>query len=321
MSMVLAFMLVRMRYSRCIPVAFMRKILYRSTSHDPFFNLALENWLLHDCRQFAPTDNVLLMYQNRPCIVIGRNQNIWLEAHLELAQRGGIPVLRRWSGGGAVYHDSGNINYSLHRAKSAFSRTFAAEMIISALNRKDLFLSSRHDIFQALPDGTAAKVSGSAYKLARERAYHHGTFLVSSDLANLGALLHSPVELSSRPDNAFGVTSVRSMVANVSDLTVGAFVSAVTEAFQPDETFVADGAFIADRIAEYMRELQSWEWMFAKSPACWMHCPKLVGDFYVVDGLVRDVSSGGHAGFIGQRFDPAAFASSYNAGMFITSCS
>lgn len=186
------------------------------------------------------------------------------------AQSLGIPILRRYSGGGTVYHDLGNVNYSLHRDKSFFNRTYAAEMIISALKQYNLFLSPRHDIFINKNDGSSAKISGSAYKLSKDRAYHHGTFLLSTDLTKIPNLLKSPLKIVPN-DEEFkfgGVTSVPSPVSNIPDeLSFDKFVQMIQDEFKPTEQIVQVSELDRNEtIMTYEEELKNWNWIFGKSP-------------------------------------------------------
>ncbi|EED23834.1 lipoyltransferase and lipoate-protein ligase, putative [Talaromyces stipitatus ATCC 10500] len=220
--------------------------IYQSISSDPFVNLSIEQYLL----QKTPEDsNVLFLYVNRPCVVVGRNQNPWLETNLKALQkhdtdipRSGSSVrnvlyVRRHSGGGSVFHDEGNLNYSVICPRDVFTRDRHAEMVARALQKigaVNAMVNERHDIvlaqqpkeFAKQKDATgiedpfeestpqALKVSGSAFKLTRNRALHHGTCLLDSpNINNLGAFLRSPA----RPYiHAKGVSSVRSPVGNVS---------------------------------------------------------------------------------------------------------
>lgn len=218
--------------------------IYQSLSSDPFVNLSIEQYLL----QKTPEDsNVLFLYVNRPCVVAGRNQNPWLETNLKALQKVDITgsenskrnvlFVRRHSGGGAVFHDEGNLNYSVICPRDVFTRDRHAEMVTRALQRigaVNAMVNERHDIVlthnpkdsvrQKITTGIedppeestpqALKVSGSAFKLTRNRALHHGTCLLDSpNINNLGAFLRSPA----RPYiHAKGVSSVRSPVGNVS---------------------------------------------------------------------------------------------------------
>lgn len=219
--------------------------IYQSLSTDPYVNLSIEQFLL----EHAPNDsNILFLYVNRPCVVIGRNQNPWLETNLgalrlgaeAAAGDGGDEVLyvRRHSGGGAVFHDLGNLNYSVICPRETFTRDKHAEMVVRALRRigavtahvnerHDIVLSSNDQLLEARRQRStttaldppqeaspnAFKISGSAFKLTRHRALHHGTCLLDSpNIGHIGDYLRSPA----RPYiHAKGVSSVRSPVANV----------------------------------------------------------------------------------------------------------
>ena len=195
---------------------------------------------------------------------------------MKLAQSRGIPIFRRFSGGGTVYHDLGNLNYSLHRDKSVFNRTFAAEMIIRAMQEhvqssddSGLFLSPRNDIFFKHYTGSSAKVSGSAYKLSKDRAYHHGTLLLSSDLSNISTLLKSPLTILK--DDAFkfgGVSSFPSPVTNIPNLSIERTIELICKEFQPTEPIIeiTKNSHSNPTIAKYQKEIESLEWTFGKSP-------------------------------------------------------
>ncbi|KAI0457215.1 hypothetical protein F5B21DRAFT_464753 [Xylaria acuta] len=256
--------------------------VYISRSTDPYLNLSIEHFLL---QKSHPDSVVLLLYTNRPCIVIGRNQNPWVEVNLGLVNQRGILkqlragselaaagvgnedtvvkngvvdgaktspagvdgdpddvlLVRRRSGGGTVFHDAGNVNYSVICPPASFDRNKHAEMVVRALQglrgeNVNVRVNERHDIVLDVSptqssdasrdadadaaasngDGISAKtfkISGSAYKLTRTRSLHHGTCLLSSPhLRFLGALLRSPAAPYIK---ARGVESVRSPVRNV----------------------------------------------------------------------------------------------------------
>ena len=206
-------------------------------------NLSIEHFLLEN----APQDSsILFLYINRPCVVIGRNQNPWLETNQRAIQndrvrdeegnRNSEDVLyvRRRSGGGAVFHDEGNLNYSVISPRTTFTRNKHAEMVVRALHRTgatNTSVNDRHDIVMSLTQGTQEptrgeptgfepdtprKISGSAFKLTKNRALHHGTCLLDSpNIENIGSFLRSPARDYIK---AKGVESVRSPVTNVSKL-------------------------------------------------------------------------------------------------------
>lgn len=209
-----------------------RHQIYQSLSSDPFVNLSIEHFLLEN----APSDScILFLYINRPCVVIGRNQNPWLETNLQALQNDrrasnrssadGVLYVRRRSGGGAVFHDEGNLNYSVISPRSTFTRNKHAEMVVRALHRigaTNTSVNDRHDIVMASEaEGSGAsseplmrKISGSAFKLKSQRALHHGTCLLDCpNIHNIGSFLRSSARDYIKGK---GVESVRSPVGNVS---------------------------------------------------------------------------------------------------------
>lgn len=196
---------------------------YISKSRDPFVNLSIEHFLF---QKTPPGSRVLFLYTNRPCIVIGRNQNPWLEVNLSLLRApadgtplwpetpalGNVDLVRRRSGGGTVFHDEGNVNWSVICDLTEFTRDKHAEMVVRSLRGLGIErarVNERHDIVldqgsQNYPtdehdthktpytsqdsSSPSLKVSGSAYKLARNRALHHGTALLQSP--NLHVIPH-----------------------------------------------------------------------------------------------------------------------------------
>ena len=145
--------------------------------------------------------NVLLLYRNSSCVIIGRNQNPWIEANMNTVYNKSInnsnelqiPLIRRKSGGGTVYHDLGNTNYCVMMPRSEFKRSTSVTMVSQALEQLDIpaSVNSRYDI--VIGD---KKISGSAYKIANNKSYHHGTMLIDTDLKVLGDALKPIVSCS-----------------------------------------------------------------------------------------------------------------------------
>lgn len=211
--------------------------IYRSTTTNPHLNLSIEHDLL---LRTSPDSTVLFLYANRPSIILGRNQNPWLEVHHPLLHRGlpppsqpKIDLLRRRSGGGTVFHDQGNANWTVICPPAVFDRDRHAEMVARALRGLGVGtarVNERHDIVvDSGVEGGAFKVSGSAYKLTRLRALHHGTCLLGSEnLGRVGALLRAP---GAGYIKARGVESVRSAICNVG-VGRGEFEEAVVGGFR-----------------------------------------------------------------------------------------
>ncbi|KZO98089.1 Lipoyltransferase and lipoate-protein ligase [Calocera viscosa TUFC12733] len=265
-----------------------------STSLSPWHNLAYEDWLFRN----TPADEPLLfLYRNRACVVIGRNQNPWLEtapSHLASLH---IPLVRRRSGGGAVFHDPGNTNYSMMLPREHFARRPQAELVASALKamgatrarvneRNDIYvgkykMSPCLSFWPLLGDD---HISGSAYKIISARAYHHGTMLLSTDTSALSAALRSPFEnimMTSR-----SVESVRAPVKSLQELGAAAseegaelegftheqFVEAMKERWvekhgPAEELTVEEGEMEGiERVKKGVEELRTWEWTFGQTP-------------------------------------------------------
>lgn len=193
--------------------------IYISRSLDPYLNLSIEHYLL---QKTPPDSTILFLYTNRKSVIIGRNQNPWIETHIpSLKHEYDTLLVRRRSGGGTVFHDEANVNYSVICPTPVFNRDKHAEMVVRALHKLGVErarVNDRHDIVMdrigtGHQDPRPLKVSGSAYKLTRLRSLHHGTCLLSSpNLRNISQMLWSPAK---RYIKARGVDSVSSPVANV----------------------------------------------------------------------------------------------------------
>ncbi|EPE34826.1 Class II aaRS and biotin synthetase [Glarea lozoyensis ATCC 20868] len=245
--------------------------IYVSRSHSPYLNLSIEHHLLTK----SPAEStILFLYTNKPSIIIGRNQNPWVECnHAAIRSSPLQPLLvRRRSGGGTVWHDEGNVNYSVICPTEKFDRNKHAEMVVRALHSLDVQgakVNERHDIVMNTPESTVPfKISGSAYKLTRLRSLHHGTCLLSSpNLKDIGKYLGSPAKKFIK---ARGVDSVRSKITNVH---VGNedFENAVVEKFRDmygnvETTFVGEEEGTVPAIEKGVEELSSPDWIYRQTP-------------------------------------------------------
>lgn len=243
----------------------MRQLLNKS--NDPFFNLALEEYLI---THTDPDSEWFMLWQNRPAIIIGRHQNTAEEINLDYVRRENIAVVRRISGGGAVYHDLGNLNFSFITKKTSKAHDFEwfAQPVIQALAALSIRAESsgRNDI---TIDGK--KFSGNAQYIHKNRLLHHGTLLFDTDLERMNAALNvDPAKIASK-----GVKSVRSRVTNIASHlpnadNIESFKSVLSEAIRnywPEEN--ARGLSYVEEQA--VRELadqkyRGWEWTYAQSP-------------------------------------------------------
>ncbi len=194
--------------------------LYINHCTDPAYNLAAEEYLLTHA-----TEDIIMLWRNDAAVIIGKNQNAYAEINFDFTEKNNVKVIRRLTGGGAVFHDLGNVNFTfISPSGGALSEgirdgglDFAhfTRPIISALCSigLDAALSGRNDIIVHTKDGDR-KVSGNAQCVLDGVTLHHGTLLFSASLARLqGALNVDPTKLKSK-----GISSVRSRVANMFDL-------------------------------------------------------------------------------------------------------
>ena len=195
-------------------------LLYETGSRDPYYNLACEEYLLRNSEE-----DIFMLWQNQPVVVIGRNQNLYAEVELSYTEPRGILTARRITGGGAVYHDDGNVNYSFITSREkaqALDFAYFTAPICKALATLGIRaeLSGRNDLLAG-----GAKFSGNAQYATATRILHHGTLLFDSDLSVLAKTL-KPAEEKLRSK---AIASVRSRVTNLrpllsADMTTGEFI-------------------------------------------------------------------------------------------------
>jgi lipoate-protein ligase A len=234
---------------------------------DPAMNLALEDYLV---RRFRGGETVLCLYVNDASVVIGRNQLPFAEARLQEVERRRIRIVRRLSGGGAVYHDPGNLNFSIIQTRGALPWPSPAEVLrpvrdwLGAMG-VPAHLNDRHDI---LVDGR--KVTGAAQYRTKDKCLTHGTLLVSADLEALQRVLGSDGEVASYR----GRRSVPSPVTNLTQyhpaLTIAEARTALMDVFAA-ALGKATSLSLAPGDWEVIGEMahskyRSWEWTVGRSP-------------------------------------------------------
>lgn len=193
--------------------------IFESDSFDPYLNIATEKCLFDSCPENAL---ILYLWQNENTVVIGRNQNPWNECRCRELEADGGHLARRLSGGGAVFHDIGNLNFTFICHSENYDLARQMSVIAEACKKADIetTLSGRNDI---LADGR--KFSGNAFYNSKGRSYHHGTLLINSD----GEKIANYLTPSLKKLNAKGVSSVRSRVVNLSELSPALTVKKMKE--------------------------------------------------------------------------------------------
>ena len=234
-----------------------------SDSGDAWRNLGVEEYLLDSV---GPDDAVIYLYVNDRSVIIGRCQNPWAECRLSRMAADGVQLARRISGGGAVYHDRGNLNYSFIMGKNRYDLDAQMSLILGAVNALGIEagFSGRNDL---LADGR--KFSGNAFCARGDARLHHGTLLVNAALDRLQEYLN----VDARKLNAKGVKSVRSRVCNLGELAAGLDVDNVKGALlracrraYGDLEGLSDADMDATALAPYLEKQASEAWRLGETP-------------------------------------------------------
>lgn len=178
-----------------------KKSVFISQSSDIFTNLALENWLY--CNSNFMKNQILLIWKNDPCVVIGRNQNPWLEINCQDLEENGISLARRDTGGKTIYHDSENLNMSFFTGNNSYNGDNNLEIISRALQRKFGIESNINDSYN-IDVTDNLKIFSSATKVGQTNAYHNCTLVMNCKRNNPGlALERKEVNINSLLFNFF----------------------------------------------------------------------------------------------------------------------
>ncbi|KAH3676302.1 hypothetical protein WICMUC_002098 [Wickerhamomyces mucosus] len=264
-----------------------------SDLNDPYKNLAIEEYVFNKLK-FTKNERfnyTLMFYTNSPCVVIGKNQNPWKEVNLPLLNNLRVPLLRRFSGGGTVVHDLGNVNYSYISTRSEFDRTYFGSVITNSL--ADIKQNVRGDILT----NEGLKISGSAFKISKGKSLHHGTMLLNSNLKVLGQLLNRE-KFSHINIIGNSTDSVRAKVANLG-LENDDFIEKIADSFIhkfPNSDIIEVTNEVYEQVSQISefkdieKRLKSWSWMYGNTPKFEMKLsfsPELEVKFYIEKGIVK----------------------------------
>jgi len=198
----------------------LKTFIYEGKSANPYENLAVEEHLLSRVKNDA---GILYLWQNDRTVVIGKNQNPYLECDLHSLKSDGGFLARRMSGGGAVFHDLGNLNFTFLAPNKLFDKDSQLDIVVSALKKLgfDAQKSGRNDATIG-----EKKFSGNAYYLGERASLHHGTILVDTDMESLSKYLTVPHDKMASK----GVKSVRSRVVNLREIDKNISVQKIKDA-------------------------------------------------------------------------------------------
>ncbi|MGN1401446.1 MAG: lipoate--protein ligase [Bacillus sp. (in: firmicutes)] len=235
---------------------------------DPQINLAIEEYAL---KNLGLEESYLLFYINEPSIIIGKNQNTIEEINTDYVEKQGLKVVRRLSGGGAVYHDLGNLNFSFITKDDGNSfhnfRKFT-EPVVKALRKMgvDAQLSGRNDL-----EAEGRKISGNAQFFTKGKMFSHGTLLFNSEMENIvSALKVRKDKIESK-----GIKSVRSRVANISEflseeMSIEEFrrelLKNIFEGYDEIPEYVLTEEDWKNIYQLSVERYQKWQWNYGKSP-------------------------------------------------------
>lgn len=238
---------------------------------DPMVNLAIEEYILEN---FGEKDTYLLFYINKPSIIIGRNQNTIEEINTDYVEEKGIKVVRRLSGGGAVYHDEQNLNFSFITKDDGESfQNFEKFLkpIIKVLNEMGVPAEAQGRNDMAVE---GRKISGNAMFSTKGRMFSHGTLMLDAELEELTKAL----KVKKEKIESKGIKSIRSRVANISEyldekISMDEFKERILKSiFNVDDVNDVPQYVLTEEDWKKIHEIsenryQKWEWNYGKSPA------------------------------------------------------
>ena len=236
--------------------------LIQSHNYNPYHNLALEEYLL---QQVQDDEVILYLWQNQNTIVIGKNQNPWKECRISQVEKDQVHLARRLSGGGAVYHDLGNLNFTFIMKENLYNLEKQLQTILEAVKTLGIeaTFTGKNDITVE-----GKKFSGNAFYFGDKRAYHHGTLLINTDIRPLTQYL----QVSKEKIRSKGIDSIQSRVINLielnPDLTIPKVIHALENSFEKIYGGPAQKIQCPPEqdLEDLVQKYSSWEWRFGQTP-------------------------------------------------------
>jgi len=244
----------------------MNNYLMQIYTYNPWENLAVEKYLSGLVRK---GDIILYLWQNEHTVVIGKNQNALRECRVQELEKDGGFLARRTTGGGAVYHDLGNLNFTFLASPEVYDLTKQLLVIEKACKKFGIktHFSGRNDIVTE----AGYKFSGNAFSFTSKCKIQHGTIMIDVDIEKLSRYLTPSVEKM----ESKGVKSVRSRVCSLKslkpELTVERMRNALAEVFNEvygDYHLLSSNVLNYEEVKQTYNLYSSWEWRYGKSPAC-----------------------------------------------------
>lgn len=263
---------------------------YISTSLNPYENLATERYLLENV---SKESCILYLWQNEKTVVIGKNQNPHAETRCNLLEEDGVFLARRLSGGGAVFHDTGNLNFTFLCSSENYNLEKQLSVISSACALAGIKteISGRNDILSG-----GRKFSGNAFYNSKGKSYHHGTILIDADKALMERYLTPPkAKLQTK-----GIKSVKSRTVNLSSLSPSLtcekmkehMLSAFKEVYKIEPLEIKETD--KEKISLLKEKYSSWEYLYGtSSPFSFtfeglLSCGNVSLGLFVKDGIIKD---------------------------------
>jgi lipoate-protein ligase A len=275
-------------------------LILESQSLDVYRNLAIEEYLMDQVTDMGP---VLFLWQSDWAVVMGKNQNPWKECRLDRMREEHVPLARRISGGGTVYHDAGNLNYCVIVDRTDYNEHKAYDMVMQALRPMGIE-AERTGKSNLSVDGL--KFSGNAFCFRKGRAMHHGTLLLQTDLERLGRYLGCLFDSI----ETHAIASEPAAVVNL-QLGKGAVTEALKKAFtvsyggEPVAWY--DSALDSTGLEPLIARQRSLDWQFGATPRFTVQWSG--GRLEVVKDVIVDASGFDDAsGLVQKRFSEVAFS-------------